>query len=434
MLQMADTLVVNGSVPAGFVLEDGKLLALWRPTEILIKCISASVTRPLQRLSYLPLVLLAAGLGGCAGLPGWFAASGPNASGLVHETVTPSPIPVVDIDDAVARRLLAAQAHGSFYSALQTASVAPEVVLGPGDVLAVTVWEAPPAVLFGLGVVAESGAAVSTSHATGFPEQMVAADGSITVPFAGSIDAAGKSPRQVEAEIAARLTGKANQPQVLVSVTHNATSNVTVVGEVTQSIRMPLTARGERILDALAAAGGVRQPLGKITIQLSRGDQNVAMALDSVIQDAQQNITLQRGDVLAALYQSLSFTALGAAGKNDEINFEAQGITLAQALGRIAGLQDARSDARGLFVFRFEDRALVMAGGKPLPMTPEGKVPVVYRLNLKDPRSFLAAQDFPMHNKDVVYVANAPSADLQKFLGILTSSVYSVYSLIHLQP
>jgi multidrug efflux pump subunit AcrB len=54
------------------------------------------------------------------------------------------------------------------------------------------------------------------------------------------------------------------------------------------------------------------------------------------------------GDVLAALYQPLSFTALGATGKNDEINFEAQGITLAQALGRVNGLQDARSDARGL--------------------------------------------------------------------------------------
>ena len=55
---------------------------------------------------------------------------------------------------------------------------------------------------------------------------------------------AGKSPQQVEAEIVRRLNGKANQPQVLVRVTRNATSNVTVVGEVGQSLRMPLTAKG----------------------------------------------------------------------------------------------------------------------------------------------------------------------------------------------
>jgi polysaccharide export outer membrane protein len=158
------------------------------------------------------------------------------------------------------------------------------------------------------------------------------------------------------------------------------------------------------------------------------------MALDSIVQDYRQNVRLQNGDVLAALYQPLSFTALGATGKNDEINFEAQGITLAQALGRINGLQDARSDARGVFIFRFEDGKLVKSDGAPLPTAPDGTVPVVYRINLRDPRSFLIAQDFPIHNRDVIYVANAPSAELQKFLTILSSSVYSIYSVIHINP
>ena len=41
MLQIVGTLVVIGSVLGGFVLEDGKLLALWHPTEILVICGSA---------------------------------------------------------------------------------------------------------------------------------------------------------------------------------------------------------------------------------------------------------------------------------------------------------------------------------------------------------------------------------------------------------
>lgn len=254
------------------------------------------------------------------------------------------------------------------------------------------------------------------------------------MPFAGEVPVAGKTPQKIQAVIAERLNGKANQPQVLVRVTHNATSNVTIVGEVGQSTRMPLTAKGERLLDAIAAAGGVRQPVSKITVQLTRGSQVQSMSLESIIEDPRQNVRLEPGDVVTALYQPLSFTVLGATGKNEEINFEAQGISLAQALARAGGVQDVSADASGVFIFRFEDPKTLSPGEGVGPTTPDGKVPVVYRANLKNPATFLVAQNFPMHNKDVIYVANAPSAELQKFLNILTSSIYSVSSLVTLKP
>jgi polysaccharide biosynthesis/export protein len=218
-----------------------------------------------------------------------------------------------------------------------------------------------------------------------------------------------------------------------VRLTRNANSNVTVVGEVTSSARIPLTPRGERLLDALAAAGGVRQPVpvGKITIQITRGTIVQALALDTIIRDPKQNIVLQPGDVITALFQPLSFTVLGATGKNEEINFEAQGITLAQALARAGGLQDTRADARAVFIFRFEDpQALEWA--IPPKITPEGKVPVIYQVNLKNPASFFVAQSFPVNNKDILYVSDAPAAEMQKFLNILTSSIYSVDRVINL--
>jgi polysaccharide export outer membrane protein len=111
------------------------------------------------------------------------------------------------------------------------------------------------------------------------------------------------------------------------------------------------------------------------------------------------------------------------------MEFEAQGITLAQALGRAGGLQDQRADARGVFIFRFEDPAWV-PGSKPnAPKNAQGKVPVVYRVDLKDPASFFAAQDFPMRHKDVVYVANSPAAELQKFLNIVGSVAGPILTL-----
>jgi polysaccharide export outer membrane protein len=367
--------------------------------------------------------------GGCAVSPLWMSSSGPAKSQITGGADVKSPITVVEVTDTLTRRIAVAEKLLHF-SAVLTPIDSLGYAVGPGDALEVSVWEAPPAILFGTSII-DPRAGPAISRVTTFPEQMVAFDGSINVPFAGAIPVAQKSPQEIEREIVRRLSSKANQPQVLVRVMRNATANVTLVGEVNQSMRMPLTAMGERLLDGLAAAGGVRQPVGKTTIQVSRGGKVIAMPLDTVIQDPAQNIRLAPGDVVTALFQPLSFVALGASGKNEEIFFEAQGISLVQALGRIGGLQDARADAQGVFIFRFEDPAMFVDGGKDLPKTPEGKVPVVYRADLKNPATFLIAQNFPVRSKDVLYVSNAPSAELQKFLNILSSSIYSVANIVN---
>lgn len=337
------------------------------------------------------------------------------------------PIKLMDMDEAVVKRTLGAERRVSFADAFG-GSPALRYTLGPGDVLEISIWEAPPAILFGSSG-ADPRTMASATRVTTFPEQMVSHDGVIRIPFAGLVAVAGQSPQDAELEIARRLQGKANQPQVVVRVTRNATSNVTIVGEVGQSVRMPLTAKGERLLDAIAAAGGVRQPVGKVTIQLTRGELVQGMPLENVIRDPKQNIFLKAGDVITALFQPLSFTALGATGKNEEIFFEAQGITLAQALARSGGLQDQRADAKGVFIFRYEEPLVLGIAGENPPLTPDGKVPVIYRVDLKDPRNFFIAQGFPIRNKDVLYVSNAPAAELQKFLNILTSVVFSAQGL-----
>lgn len=378
-----------------------------------------------RRVACFPAVLLTAALlSACGILP----SSGPSQKEALEQSSADSlPIKVLEVDDAVAKRVFASEKRVRFADIFGSTS-RPGYKVGAGDVIEISVWEAPPAALFG-STVLDPRAGAATTRVTTLPEQMVSYEGTVNVPFAGAVPVADKSPQQIEAEIARRLNGKANQPQVLVRVTRNATSNVTVVGEVAQSVRMPLTAKGERLLDAVAAAGGVRQPVGKMTVQVTRGEVVQAMALDTVIQDPKQNIVLQPGDVVTALFQPLSFTALGATGKNEEVFFEAQGITLAQALARSGGLQDNRADARGVFIFRYEEPLVLGVAGENPPLTPDGKVPVIYRVDLKDPRSFFVAQGFPIRNRDVMYVSNAPAAELQKFLNILTSVVFTAQGL-----
>ena len=374
-------------------------------------------------------ITMVATINGCASYQSWLPSTGPS-----ENQVKASPgessilgIQVVSVTDTVTRRLLASQKATLFSEALVSSSQ-PNYVIGPGDVIEVTIWEAPPASLFG-SVPSDPWAGPAAARMNTFPEQMVNSDGTINIPFAGQISVNGHSPQQIEKEIVKRLTGKANQPQVLVRVIRNNTSNVTVVGEVASSTRMPLTARGERLLDALAAAGGVRQPINKMTLQVTRGNKVVALPLETIISDPKQNIVLHPGDVITSLHQPLSFTVLGATGKNEELNFEAKGITLAQALARAGGLQDHRADAQGVFIFRFESPATLDIQGEKVVTTPEGKVPVIYRVDLKDPATFFVAQSFPIRDKDVMYVSNSPAAELQKFLSIVGSVVYPVISI-----
>src|SRR5437764_6039384 len=358
-------------------------------------------------------------LSACAFLP----TSGPSRNEV--QTGAGGGIQVVDVNDGVARRLLDSHSSRLLSDALSGTPGNSEVV-GPGDVLEVSIWEAPPATLFSLSS-GSSAPSVGTppsmvpSNAATLPAQTIAGDGTIYVPFAGNTLVTGKSLREIEAEITRKLRGRAHEPQVLVRLIANNTAYVTVVGDVNNSVRMPLTPRGEHLLDALAVAGGTKDPVEKLSLQVTRGDGVYSLPLETVIRDPRQNIPLRAGDVVTALFQPLSFTALGATGKSDEINFEARGISLAQALARAGGLVDTRSNAEGVFIFRFESKQ-ALGFSADVPTTPDGRVPVIYRVDLKDPRSFFVAQSFPMENKDVLYIVNAPGSELQKFLNLLLST------------
>ena len=376
------------------------------------------------------LLALALTTSGCSSLGG----SGPSAGKIAKSrkaTAGNANIQVINLDDGVARRSIAANRSRSFSEAL--GNVAPVgSVLGPGDVMQISIWEAPPAVLFGASVATGSNAAtsISTGVTSTLPEQMVNSSGQIRVPYIGTVQASGLTINQVEMEIARRLDGIAHNPQVVARLVKNATANVTVIGDTANSARVPLTPKGERLLDVLAAVGGTRQPVSKTTVQITRANVVATMPLQQVAQDPSQNIVMNADDVVNVMFQPYSFTALGAVSNNAEIPFEGTGLTLAQALGRIGGLRDERADIHGVFVFRLEDpTALPPELVDTAPRTLDGKVPVIYRLDLGKPASFFLAQSFPVLNHDVIYVSNAPGVDLQRFVGIISSMAFSVVGI-----
>src|SRR5579883_1307585 len=253
------------------------------------------------------------------------------------------------------------------------------------------------------------------------PAQQVARDGTITIPYAGRIVAAGRTPAALQREIEARLATKAIEPQVLVIDTGGPAHTVTVAGEVVHGARVPLSPAGDRLLQVIAEAGGARAPVHDLFVRLSRGGVTATLPLAALVRDPAENIYAWPGDVLTLIRRPQTFSVFGAAKRNAQIPFGAATLTLGQAFGKAHWLREDIANARGVFLFRYEQDDIVRALGEPLAAGATGDVsPVVYRFNMKDPKSFLLAQRFPMRDKDIVFVVDADIVPLYKWFRVLS--------------
>jgi polysaccharide biosynthesis/export protein len=366
----------------------------------------------------LSLVILGGALAGCGLTP----ASGPSRDEMVQTVSstsedTAAPFAWVEINshtlDILARRS-PPTLRGYFGDYRSSASP----VIGVGDSLQVTVWEAAAGGLFSAGDMANNLNPGSRSAA--IPEQVVGRDGSVTVPYAGRVQVAGRTREQVEAAIIERLHGKAIEPQVLVNVTRNISNTVTVTGEVANGARVPLSLRGDRILDVIAQAGGYRSAVHETFISLTRGNRTARAPLQALLANPGENIYIRPGDILTVESRPQTFTVAGATGANAVIPFDARGITLEEAIGKSGGLNDNRADADGLFVMRYEPSSLVREFPNVAPgLLQQAQIPVAYHLNMKDPSALFVARRFPVRDKDIIYVSNAPLAEIGKVVQLV---------------
>jgi polysaccharide biosynthesis/export protein len=364
------------------------------------------------------------GLSGCS-LPG----SGPSTSDVVQQaSVEQTPrYEVVDIDPTTIETLRRWSPE-SFSSRFGDRKLTAEPVIGVGDAVTVTIWEAGPGGLFSAPLVTDK---VSTgSNSATIPEQVVGRDGGITVPYAGRVHVVGKTTRAVQQTIEQALEGKALQPQVLVNVTKATSDSVSVGGEVTMGARVPLSVRGDRILDVIAAAGGEKAPVNQTFVELSRGSTTARIPLTRIIAHPSENIYMHPDDVLTLVLDPQTFLAYGATGANADIPFDADGITLAEALTKAGGLNDSRSDPQGVFIFRYESEPIARVLRPDSPLIGRGHLtPIVYRLNLTDPNSLFLEQQFRIANRDLIYVSNSPSTEVQKAFNIFAGGLSTAGSV-----
>ncbi|AKU10722.1 putative polysaccharide export protein [Azoarcus sp. CIB] len=209
-----------------------------------------------------------------------------------------------------------------------------EYVLGPGDIVRISVFQNPD--LTTEGRVSETGA--------------------LTFPLIGSVPLGGRTVSAAEALVAERLRagGFVLQPQVTVLPVQIRGNQVAVLGHVNKPGRYPLDTFNVRVTDMLANAGGIAAGGDDVLVLVGvRDGQRIRRELDlpALFQrgDADADVMLSPGDVIYVRRADV-FYIYGEVQKPGAFRLE-RNMTVMQALATGGG-PTLRGTVRGLRIHR----------------------------------------------------------------------------------
>jgi polysaccharide export outer membrane protein len=363
----------------------------------------AYLARPLGALS------LVIALAGCNAMPvsgpqSWDIKSGQNldVDGLPYALIRLTP-EAVDILGRVEPSGMA--------GAFTHRKPVPKQTFQIGDVVSVTIFEASAGGLF---IPSEAG--VRPGNFVALPDQSVDSDGNISVPYAGAVRARNRTPDQIQKEIVDKLRNRAIEPQVVVAMKTQSGGQVSVLGEVNLPSRFAAAADGDKVLDAITRAGGIKGQGWDMHVMLERAGNRQTVPFVNLVDYPANNVYVQPRDNIYVFRQPQTFLAFGATGQQGQFEFGDWRISLAEAVAKAGGLLDAQGDPAAVFLYRAEPREVATALGVDVSKYKTNRIPVIYNANLRDPAGFFLATQVRMRNKDVLYISNAASVETVKVL------------------
>ena len=123
------------------------------------------------------------------------------------------------------------------------------------------------------------------------PEQVVGADGAISVPYAGRARAAGQTPFQVQQTIEQLLAEHALQPQVIVTVARSVSGMATVSGDVASGGRIPLSS-GRTLARCDRRRRGPRLPLYETFRAPVTPRHHCSISMDKLVSNPREKIAV----------------------------------------------------------------------------------------------------------------------------------------------
>lgn len=368
----------------------------------------------MQVMKFVSLALFV-GLAGCATLPN----SGPTGKQVERSALDPKnevPIRLVQVEAAADIPAAPAIAQVSMLADL---APPPTDMIGPGDVLDISIYEAGVTLFAGSGSSAAAGplgqiGANPGVQAQRLPPSRVDDNGDISIPYGGKLHVVGRTVGEVETMVRQSLRGLSQNPQVLIAMSQAITNSVIVSGEVARPGRLVLQTNRETLSDVIALAGGYRGNAKDLSLRVFRRSDSVDIAINDLIDTPQLDVRAYPGDRLMLINNPRTYSVMGAPSAVQQIPFTRSKVSLAEAIATAGGANPGLGDPAAIFVFRYvRDEQGV-------------EVPVVYHLNMMKTGTYFLAQRFAMHDKDVLYFGNAAANQPSKVLG-LVSQLFSPF-------
>lgn len=254
-------------------------------------------------------------------------------------------------------------------------------LVGPQDVLSITVWDHPELTIpdGGRRPLEQSG-------------NRVRSDGAIFYPYVGLIQVAGKTTEQIRVELTKKLSYYIKQPQLDVRVVTFNSQKVHVAGAVAKPGVVPLTDVPLTLADLINISGGVSEKADLQEVILTRDGRNQYFNLQKLYYNADlsQNILLKNKDIV---YVPVNFTrkvyVMGEVSNQTSLPMQDGKLNLAEVMAT-AGINQQAADPERIFVLR-------QSKDKPL----------AFHLDASEPGALILATSFALKPLDVVFVSTS---------------------------
>lgn len=343
--------------------------------------------------------------------------SGPNKEEIFSGSVMEQGDAFVIVVDDRVNRVASVTPSLGFASNFRNADPLGSDTIRPGDTLGLTIWEN-----------VEDGLLVPAGqNATVIEEVQVDGSGFIFVPYAGRVKASGNTPNAIRRIISDKLADQTPDPQVQVRRLAGDGATVSIVGGVSGQGVYPIERPTRTLASMLAAAGGVSIEPEIAQVTVVRGSNHGSIWFEDLYDHPGHDIALRNGDRIFVEKSSRYFTALGATGSQERVQFESQAISAIEAIAQVGGLQSNVADPTGVFVLRNEPEVIAnqLVGRDDLTGTQR----VVYVLDLTKPNGLFMARDFSIRDGDTVYVTEAPFVQFNKGVAAVTGSLTAATGL-----
>lgn len=264
--------------------------------------------------------------------------------------------------------------------------------VGVQDVLLVTVWNHPE--------INNPGGSVNAAVSG----RVINEDGTFFFPYAGKVNAEGKTVQQIRDELTKRLSRVLVEPQVDVSVLQYRSKRAFILGQVEKPGIIPLTGIPLTVADLITSAGGLKTDADLRRVSLVRPG-SAAQTLDLYALyyegDLSQNMLLRPGDVVTVPENRYNkIFVLGEVGRPQSFALPGGRFSLADAIADAGGFNPLSSNAGQLYVIR---------NGK-------SNRPQIWHLDAASPDALVLADGFELEPRDIVYVDPAGVARFSRVL------------------